>query len=98
MSATIGIFISLTILASEAVDSSSGHETLTISAPASSKSFICLIVPLTSVVKVLVIDCTDIGASPPTRTLPTFICLDFLLEIFLKGLISLIYLTQKLDE
>ena len=38
------------------VESSSGQDTLTISAPASSNDCICLMVPLISVVKVLVID------------------------------------------
>ena len=38
------------------VELSSGQETLTISAPSSVISFICLIVALTSVVRVLVID------------------------------------------
>ena len=37
-------------------DSLSGQETLTISAPTSTNSFICLIVPSISVVKVFVID------------------------------------------
>ena len=67
-------------------DSLSGQDTLTISAPASVKSFICLIVLFTSVVKVLVIDCTDIGEFPPTSTLPIFIFLVFFLLISRKGL------------
>ena len=36
---------------------------------------ICASVPAMSVVSVLVIVCTDIGASPPTGTDPTIICL-----------------------
>jgi len=44
MSATIGAFTFLTINLSAFVDSSSGHETLTMSAPASSSDLICLIV------------------------------------------------------
>ena len=39
----------------EIVESSSGHETLTSSAPSSAQSLICLIVSLTLVVKVFVI-------------------------------------------
>ena len=34
-------------------------------------------VAFTSVVSVLVMVCTEIGASPPTRTLPTRICRDY---------------------
>ena len=62
-----------TISFSAAVDSSSGQETLTISAPASSSPRICASVAFTSVVGVLVIDWTAIGASPPTGTAPTWI-------------------------
>ena len=63
------------------LDSSSGHETLTKSAPTSSRDLICLTVALTSVVSVLVIDWTDIGESPPTSILPTLIFLVFFLNI-----------------
>ena len=73
MSATIGTFTCLTMCFSAAVDSSSGQETRTISTPASSQARICAMVASTSLVSVLVIDCTVIGASPPTGTLPTMI-------------------------
>src|SRR5947209_19472865 len=43
----------------------------TISEPASASSNVCLKVDSTSAVSVLVIDCTTIGAPPPTRTWPT---------------------------
>ena len=43
----------------------------TISDPASANSSVCLNVDSTSTVSVLVIDCTTIGAPPPTRTCPT---------------------------
>ena len=43
-------------------------------------------IALTSVVKVLVIDCTDIGLSPPTFISPTLITFVFLLLISLNGL------------
>jgi len=56
MSATIGTFACLTISFNAFVDSSSGQETLTISAPASAIWLTCNIVALASVVKVLVID------------------------------------------
>ena len=44
------------------------------SAPASSSSRIWAMVAAASEVSVLVIDCTVIGASPPTGTEPTWIC------------------------
>ena len=74
MSATIGSFEAFTIVGRAAVDSSSGQETRTISAPASSKARIWAMVAAASEVSVLVIDCTVIGASPPTGTAPTWIC------------------------
>jgi hypothetical protein len=43
----------------------------TISEPARDSAATCAIVPSTSAVSVLVIDCTTIGAPPPTATLPT---------------------------
>jgi hypothetical protein len=55
------------------VEASSGHDTRTISAPAIAKALICAAVAATSLVGVLVIDCTVIGASPPTSTPPTLI-------------------------
>src|SRR5690606_28037599 len=71
MSATIGTVTSGTMRARARVESSSGQETRTISAPAISASRIWRMVPSTSVVRVLVIVCTLIGASPPTATEPT---------------------------
>ena len=44
------------------------------STPARSARLICATVAATSVVSVLVIVCTVIGASPPTGTRPTWIC------------------------
>ncbi len=76
MSATIGIFTAFTISGSAAVDSSSGQETRTMSQPAASTSWICLMVAAASAVSVLVMVWTEIGASPPTRTDPTRICRD----------------------
>src|SRR6195952_3693128 len=43
----------------------------TISEPARANAATCAMVPLMSAVSVLVIDCTTIGAPPPTATLPT---------------------------
>src|ERR1700682_3441333 len=46
----------------------------TISEPARESAATCATVPATSAVSVLVIDCTTIGAPPPTATLPTMTC------------------------
>jgi hypothetical protein len=54
-----------------AVDSLSGQETRTISAPASAQAWTWAMVAWASEVSVLVIVCTVIGASPPTSTDPT---------------------------
>src|SRR5439155_21595113 len=43
----------------------------TISEPARDSARTCANVPSTSAVSVLVIDCTTVGAPPPTETLPT---------------------------
>src|SRR3712207_25995 len=50
-----------------------GQATRMMSHPAAVSSAICCSFALTSAVSVVVIDCTEIGASPPTRTLPTLI-------------------------
>ena len=86
----MGTLTSLVILFKDFVELSSGHETLTISAPFSSKLRICFTVAETSVVNVFVIDCTLIGESPPIDTFPTLIVLVFFLIIFLYGLISIL--------
>ncbi len=56
--------------------SSSGVEMRTMSAPAMAQRCTCSMVAAMSVVSVLVMVCTLIGASPPTRTLPTLIWRD----------------------
>ncbi len=71
MSATIGTSTALTICFSAAVESVSGHETRTISAPASAQAWICAMVASASEVSVLVMVWTLIGASPPISTGPT---------------------------
>ena len=55
------------------------------SAPASSSSRIWSMVASASEVRVLVIDWTVIGASPPTGTLPTMIWRDFRRSIWRQG-------------
>src|SRR6185312_10953672 len=71
MSATIGTLAALVMAGMAAVDSTSGQDTRTMSAPASSSWRIWSMVAAASAVSVLVIDCTEIGASPPTSTDPT---------------------------
>src|SRR3981189_2785830 len=46
----------------------------TSSEPARARAAICATGPATSAVAVLVIDCTTIGAPPPTAILPTMTC------------------------
>ena len=85
MSATIGTLEALTIVDRAAVDASSGQETRTMSAPASSSWRIWAMVAAASEVSVLVIDWTVIGASPPTGTLPTWIWRDLRRSIARQG-------------
>src|SRR5438270_8250081 len=85
MSATIGTLAARTISFSAAVASAVGHDTRTISAPASSQRRIWSIVALASSVGVLVIVWTLIGASPPTGTEPTMICRDLRRSISRQG-------------
>ena len=89
MSATIGTGLSRTISRKARVDSSSGVETRTISAPASAAAMTCASVAATSVVAVFVIVCTVIGASPPTGTRPTMICRDRRRSMLRQGRIGL---------
>src|SRR5688500_16862655 len=88
MSATIGTLAARTISFSAAVDSTSGHDTRTMSAPASSQRRIWSIVAFASEVGVLVIVCTVTGASPPTATLPTMIWRDWRRSISRHGRIE----------
>ena len=62
------------IWATAAAASASGTATRTISHPAASSAQIWSTVARTSRVSVLVMDCTEMGAEPPTGTLPTWIC------------------------
>ena len=73
MSAITGICDLCAIAGSASASSWLGHATRTMSQPAAVSSAICCSVALTSAVSVVVIDCTLIGASPPTSTLPTLI-------------------------
>src|SRR5690625_7646567 len=73
MSAITGICDLPAIAGSAAASSAVGTATRTMSHPAAVSSAICCNVALTSVVGVVVIDCTEIGAWPPTGTSPTLI-------------------------
>ena len=71
MSATSGRLTCLRILPKASAASMVGTETRTMSAPTPSRARIWATVASTSQVSVLVMLCTEIGASPPTGTEPT---------------------------
>src|SRR5436190_23873671 len=73
MSAITGICDFLAMTERASASSWLGHATRTIWQPDAVSSAICWSVALTSAVSVVVIDCTLIGAPPPTGTLPTMI-------------------------
>ncbi len=70
MSAIIGSLLCAQIAARASAASMSGTAQRTISQPAAAKASICAVVAATSRVSLLHIDCTEIGASPPTATEP----------------------------
>src|ERR1044071_6459086 len=74
MSATSGIRICFLISPSFSAASRTGTAQRTMSHPAASSDQISRSVAWTSRVSVLVIDCTVIGASPPTFRFPIWIC------------------------
>src|SRR5690349_11103460 len=74
MSATSGMRIWRLISPSFSAASRTGTAQRTMSQPAASSDQISSRVACTSRVSVFVIDCTVIGAPPPTVTLPTWIC------------------------
>src|SRR6266568_4221733 len=76
MSAITGICDLRARAGSASASSCDGTATRTIWQPAAVSAAICCSVALTSAVSVVVIDCTDTGASPPTSTEPTRICRD----------------------
>src|SRR5205814_8798213 len=71
MSAITGICDLRAICGSAPASSWDGTATRTIWQPDAVSSAICWSVALTSEVSVVVIDCTEIGAPPPTGALPT---------------------------
>src|SRR6266571_3735968 len=66
------------MMGSASASSADGTATRTIWQPAAVSSAICCNVASMFAVTVVVIDCTDTGAPPPTGTLPTITCRDFL--------------------
>src|SRR2546427_12515645 len=74
MSATSGIRIWRLISPSFSAASRTGTAQRTMSHPATSSDQISSSVAWTSRVSVFVIDCTVMGASPPTFTVPIWIC------------------------
>src|SRR5256885_542749 len=74
MSAITGICECFVISGSASASSWLGTATRTIWQPVAVSSAICCSVASTSTVLVVVIDWTLTGASPPTATLPTWIC------------------------
>src|SRR5690606_38380533 len=73
MSAITGIWDLRAMAGSASASSWLGQATRTMSQPVAVSSAICCRVALMSVVGVVVMDCTEMGASPPTSTLPTLI-------------------------
>ena len=80
MSAITGIWLLRAIAGSASASSWLGHATRTMSQPDAVSSAICCSVALTSAVRVVVIDCTEMGWSLPTPTLPTCSC-----RVFRRG-------------
>ncbi len=74
MSAMTGICDFLAITGRASASSWVGQATRTIWQPDAVSSAICWRVAPMSDVRVVVIDCTETGASPPTATDPTWIC------------------------
>ena len=80
MSAITGIWLLRAIAGSASASSWLGQATRTMSQPDAVSSAICCSVALTSAVSVVVIDCTEMGCSLPTPTLPTCSC-----RVFRRG-------------
>src|SRR5688572_16607778 len=77
MSAITGICDFRAMAGSASTSSWDGTATRTIWQPEAVSSAICWRVALTSAVTLVVIDCTETGAPPPTATGPTMICREF---------------------
>src|SRR5262249_18333512 len=98
MSATSGMRIWRLISPSFSAASRTGTAQRTISQPAASSAQICRSVASTSRVSVFVIDCTVMGASPPTFTLPSVIGLVCRRLIMTSSVVVLLQEPERVDS
>src|SRR5436190_5533286 len=97
MSATSGMRIWRLISPSFSAASRTGTAQRTISQPATSSAQICRSVASTSRVSVFVIDCTVIGALPPTLSLPSVIGLVWRRVIMASSVVVLFQEPERVD-
>src|SRR5712691_8539745 len=97
MSATSGMRIWRLISPSFSAASRTGTAQRTISQPAASSAQICRSVASTSRVSVFVIDCTVMGASPPTLSLPNWIGLVWRRVIMASSVVVLFEEPERVD-
>src|SRR5437773_8604373 len=97
MSATSGMRIWRLISPSFSAASRTGTAQRTISQPATSSAQICRSVASTSRVSVFVIDCTVIGALPPTLSLPSVIGLVWRRVIMASSVVVLFQEPERID-
>src|SRR6476620_10114119 len=83
MSATTGTVDLAAIATSASASSQCGTATRTMSTPVATSEAICCRVALMSAVLVVVIDCTETGASPPIATRPSWSCRVFRRSVIL---------------
>src|SRR5437899_5226682 len=98
MSATSGMRIWRLISPSFSAASRTGTAQRTISQPAAASAQICRSVASTSRVSVFVIDCTVIGASPPTLSLPSLIDLVLRRVIMASPVVVLLQEPERIDS
>src|SRR5207245_9339138 len=97
MSATSGMRIWRLITPSFSAASRTGTEHRTITHPAASSAQICRSVASTSRVSFFVIDCTVIGALPPTLSLPSVIGLVWRRVIMASSVVVLFQEPERVD-
>src|SRR6266849_4965982 len=97
MSATSGMRIWRLISPSFSAASRTGTAQRTISQPAASSVQICRSVASTSRVSVFVIDCTVMGASPPTLSFPSWIGLVWRRVIMASPVVILFEEPERVD-
>src|SRR3954470_5518419 len=88
MSATTGTVDLAAIATNASASSQWGTATRTMSTPVATSEAICCRVALMSAVLVVVIDCTETGASPPIATRPSCSCRVFRRSIIVPNLVS----------